>query len=98
VNTFKIAAAALFAASLAGAAWAQDASGPMTPSTMPSMAPPPRGATPATPSADNAATNSSATVDQVTVTNGPVPDTPTNRAKYGKPMSHAGKMTKPAGN
>ena len=32
------------------------------------------------------------------VSNGPVPDTPANRAKYGKPMSNAGRMTKPAGN
>jgi hypothetical protein len=32
------------------------------------------------------------------VSNGPVPDTPENRAKYGKPMSNAGRMTKPAGN
>jgi hypothetical protein len=32
------------------------------------------------------------------VTNGPVADTPENRAKYGKPMSNAGRMTKPAGN
>lgn len=33
-----------------------------------------------------------------TVTNGPVPDTPANRARYGQPMSHAGKATTPAGN
>jgi UrcA family protein len=33
-----------------------------------------------------------------TVTNGPVPDTAENRAKYGSPMSHAGKRTAPAGN
>ncbi|HEX6860115.1 MAG TPA: hypothetical protein VF138_07970 [Caulobacteraceae bacterium] len=32
------------------------------------------------------------------VTNGPVPDTPENRARYGRPLSHAGKMTAPAGN
>jgi hypothetical protein len=32
------------------------------------------------------------------VSNGPVPDTAANRAKYGKPMSNAGRMTKPAGN
>jgi hypothetical protein len=32
------------------------------------------------------------------VSNGPVPDTPENRAKYGQPLSHAGKMTKPIGN
>jgi UrcA family protein len=28
----------------------------------------------------------------------PVPDTPANRARYGGPMSHAGRHTKPAGN
>ena len=32
------------------------------------------------------------------VSNGPVPDTAANRAKYGQPMSHAGKMTRAAGN
>jgi hypothetical protein len=31
-------------------------------------------------------------------TNGPVPDTPENRAKYGGPMSRAGKHTAPRGN
>lgn len=32
------------------------------------------------------------------VTNGPVPDTPENRDKYGGPISRAGKMTEPTGN
>ncbi len=32
------------------------------------------------------------------ISNGPVPDTPENRAKYGQPLSHAGKKTAPAGN
>jgi hypothetical protein len=32
------------------------------------------------------------------VTNGPVPDTPENRRKYGQPLSHAGKMTAARGN
>ena len=32
------------------------------------------------------------------VSNGPVPDTPANRAKYGQPLSHAGRATKAAGN
>jgi hypothetical protein len=32
------------------------------------------------------------------VSNGPVPDTRANRAKYGSPLSNAGRMTKPAGN
>ena len=33
-----------------------------------------------------------------TVTNGPVPDTAANRAKYGGPQSHAGRHTAAAGN
>ena len=32
------------------------------------------------------------------ISNGPVPDTPENRARYGQPRSNAGRMTKPAGN
>jgi hypothetical protein len=32
------------------------------------------------------------------ITNGPVPDTRANRAKYGQPLSNAGRLTKPAGN
>jgi UrcA family protein len=32
------------------------------------------------------------------VTNGPVADTPENRARYGQPMSNAGKRTAPRGN
>lgn len=39
-----------------------------------------------------------ASVTTTTTTNGPVPDTAENRAKYGQPMSHAGKRTAPAGN
>ena len=35
---------------------------------------------------------------QPTVTNGPVPDTAENRAKYGQPMSRAGKRTAARGN
>ena len=31
------------------------------------------------------------------VSNGPVPDTSENRARYGQPMSNAGRMTRPAG-
>lgn len=36
--------------------------------------------------------------DPSVVTNGPVPDTRANRAKYGRPMSNAGKKSTPAGN
>jgi hypothetical protein len=47
-------------------------------------------------SVDTAAAPASYTTS--TVTNGPVPDTPANRARYGQPMSRAGKQTTPAGN
>ncbi len=36
--------------------------------------------------------------DPGVVSNAPVPDTPENRDKYGRPMSHAGKVSSPAGN
>jgi hypothetical protein len=42
--------------------------------------------------------SSGASVTTSTITNGPIPDTPANRAKYGQPMSHAGKRTAPKGN
>ena len=37
-------------------------------------------------------------VTTTTLTNGPVPDTAENRAKYGSPMSNAGKRTAAKGN
>ena len=40
----------------------------------------------------------SATAGTDLISNGPVPDTRANRAKYGMPLSNAGRMTKPAGN
>jgi hypothetical protein len=43
-------------------------------------------------------TTASATFTNMTVTNGPVPDTRENRAKYGQPMSRAGKRTAARGN
>jgi hypothetical protein len=36
--------------------------------------------------------------DPNVISNPPVPDTPANRAQYGKPMSNAGRHTAPAGN
>lgn len=50
------------------------------------------------PAATDTATNTSATFTNMTVTNGPVPDTRENRAKYGQPLSRAGKMTAAKGN
>lgn len=49
-----------------------------------------------TTSADVAGTNASVTTQ--TITNGPVPDTPENRRKFGGPMSRAGKHTAAKGN
>lgn len=49
-------------------------------------------------SATAAGSNVSATVTTTTVTNGPVADTPENRAKYGQPLSRAGKRTAAKGN
>jgi hypothetical protein len=36
--------------------------------------------------------------DPTVVSNGPVPDTKANRAKYGQPLSASGRATRPAGN
>lgn len=52
--------------------------------------------TTAAPSAGSYATGASVTT--TLVTNGPVPDTPENRAKYGQPLSRAGKVTAARGN
>jgi hypothetical protein len=35
--------------------------------------------------------------DPNVITNGPVPDTPQNRARFGKPLSNAGRHTAPSG-
>jgi len=56
----------------------------------------------ATPAA-SAGVNTAVTVDangarHLLISNPPVPDTPENRAKYGAPLSNAGRHTQPAGN
>ena len=43
-------------------------------------------------------TGAPGTVTTQVITNGPIPDTRENRAKYGQPLSHAGKRSAPAGN
>lgn len=47
-----------------------------------------------TPAADQAP----GTVSTDLITNGPVPDTPENRARFGGPNSRSGQMTAPSGN
>ena len=44
------------------------------------------------------ATGTNASFTTTMVTNGPVPDTAENRAKYGQPLSRAGKRTAARGN
>ncbi|MGA2951762.1 MAG: hypothetical protein ABSD80_05955 [Caulobacteraceae bacterium] len=74
-------------------------------------APPPPMAVPATAAGVNASTGpvpadqlpqgqatALASGDNQMVTNGPVPDTAANRAKYGGPKSHGGRATPPIGN
>ena len=68
-----------------------------TAAPMSSPAPAPMAATSTT--ADvSASAPASVTYTNQLVTNGPVPDTAENRARFGGPMSHAGQRTAPAGN
>ena len=60
-------------------------------------APPPVNSGPSAPAATQYA-QQTASFSNLTVTNGPVPDTPQNRAKFGGPDSKAGRMTEPTGN
>jgi hypothetical protein len=53
-------------------------------------------APPAAPAATSYAQGASYTA--TTLTNGPIPDTPQNRKKYGQPLSNAGKRTAARGN
>ncbi|MDE2485809.1 MAG: UrcA family protein, partial [Alphaproteobacteria bacterium] len=61
-------------------------------------APPPPDGNPQAPAAGGYGEPASATVTTQTITNGPVPDTAANRARYGGPMSNAGRKSKPIGN
>ncbi len=49
-------------------------------------------------SADAAAPDAAAVVTTNMVTNGPIADTPENRAQYGQPLSQSGKRTLAKGN
>jgi hypothetical protein len=76
---------------------------PVAPPPADTSAPPSEAAASPPPAADTTAiaatdTDANASFTTQTVTNGPVPDTAENRAKYGQPMSRAGKRTAAAGN
>ena len=110
---FSLTIATAAAALLGGAAYAQQPAEPTqsSASTSRSADTPPANATVGatsttygTPAPAPAATTSgadvstAATFTSMTVTNGPVPDTAENRAKYGQPLSRAGKRTAARGN
>jgi hypothetical protein len=111
-NRFAIATAALVAASVPSLSLAQMQPAPDQTQPSPAAAPDQTSMAPSASTAgmNTAATpapadqlppgqaQALATGDNRMVTNGPVPDTKANRAKYGQPMSHAGKKTPPAGN
>jgi hypothetical protein len=67
-----------------------DTSAAAPPTASTEAAPPPAAA------ASSFAQNTS--FSSMTVTNGPIPDTAENRAKYGQPLSRAGKRTAAKGN
>jgi hypothetical protein len=85
---------------MAGAAHAQTAPA-SPPAATPDASPKPMDSATTTSAAPAPMTEPAAApavVSVATVTNGPVADTPENRAKYGQPMSRAGKRTTPKGN
>ncbi len=98
MKTVTLFTAVAASALIGGAAFAQQP----TPSTdTPPAATPAQSAPTGTASATSVTTtdqSSGASVTVTTLTNGPVPDTPANRAKYGQPMSNAGKRTPAKGN
>jgi len=105
MKTLPMLAATALLAVLAAPAFAQTMPADSTPN--PAVNGTPTDSTPAAapaamaPAATDAAAPVAATVPAdataQTVSNGPVPDTPEMRAKY-KPLSNAGRRTKPIGN
>ena len=107
MSVLQIALAASFATCIFSVAAAQTATGQwLAPSAVPpaslDQATPAPSAMPQAPSATLAGANASVTVSDsgvrnTTVASPPAPDTPDNRSKFGAPMSHAGRVTSPAG-
>jgi predicted outer membrane protein len=82
---------------IGGAAYAQQSTTTTTTTSTDATAP---AAATGTATSTSATTTdaSGASVTTTMTTNGPVPDTRANRAKYGQPMSRAGRRTAPRGN
>ncbi len=105
MKTLPMLAAASALALLAAPAFAQTDPAAMTVAqttttttiTPDASAPAPDAATMAPPAAMTPTTTAADPTNVQVVTNGPIPDTPQERAKY-KPLSHAGRHTAPVGN
>ena len=91
-------AAAAATALIGGAAYAQEQTTTTTTTVAPVAAAAPAPTGQATETSTTTVAPSGASVTNSLVSNGPVPDTAENRAKYGGPMSHAGKRTPAKGN
>lgn len=92
-----LSAAAVAATLLAGVSYAQSGS-----SSDPNASPQPSTQAPSqdtssAPSAPAQGTNASANTNVTVITNGPIPDTPENRARF-TPLSATGRATTPRGN
>jgi hypothetical protein len=102
MSKFRYALAACVAmCPAAGVAAAQTATATPQPPADTSVPSPGQGAPPpaveSAPRADSGPVAPTGNVQTLHIASPPVPDTPENRAKYGSPMSHAGRRTKPAG-
>ena len=109
MKLIHLATATAVVALLGGAAYAQQPTSPVPADAPPvEEAAPPADTTadtgePTTAPSDVTATSATSVAGNVsvtttTVTNGPVPDTAENRAKYGQPLSRAGRLTAARGN
>lgn len=101
MKTVTLFTAVAATALIGGAVFAQQPTTPSTDTAPPTTSAPAQAAPTGTATATSVTTadpSSGATVTVTTLTNGPVPDTPANRAKYGQPMSNAGKRTPAKGN
>ena len=95
--------AAAATALIGGAVWAQSPTTTTTtaPAAAPAAGEAARAVAPTGTAVSTSVTTTEAsgtTVTTTMTTNGPVPDTPANRVKYGQPMSNAGKHTPAKGN
>ena len=97
----SVLAAAVMSCLIGGAAVAQTADSPAAPADQATPAAAPSDQAPPVTASTATGTETSAVVNGQTIeviAGQPVPDTRANRAKFGQPLSRAGRRTAPAGN